>query len=643
MKKVNVPLVILSLIFSMIAWIVGEFLLSIIGKWPYILQMAIWGGQFFIWLIIAFYLSQLFFDGGYVTDFIKDYTATYWKYSLIFLGIIIIIAMLLQFLYMIVHVNEDRSIFNKPIRSPATVLLLDASQHMGNSDPNKDSIKSMTDFISNQDPSERLGVAIMNDDSIKWLLEIGIADSKDRVELSSDLDNLSFSGDADIQTLLLDGIDHIQKNINRCVGDRIIIFSDGDDVNNVNGVNVDLVVQKAKEADKGMYDDIPISTMGWYNPNELLENKSVGILIVSDISGSMSSSDPQYKSVSAIKDMVLNRDDFPLGIMLFNDDTTLINSYSNISSNPERIMESLNKVNFSGGTDIQGALEDAFSEIRSFQDNPDRNIIVLFSDGEASVDIGEIAEISRNMSINVNDDIPVYTAGYYPDSWTLGSSGEELLRDISAATGGLYNSIYSVSSFENIYNDAYKLESMHDEGRLLMTIALATGGLYNSTDLVPQYTSANTQGLQSTSYGSLLFDWPHLLKLRSPMISGLWAALHHILLAALFGSAIGLAMAIIVDDKRIIKGWIALQAVKSIIGATILELGLQAKFFPEPLARCLYAVCIGTIVIPYFMNEYADITNLNNYDENASLGAFQSNIVKDSKEPKKDEYYKIDN
>ena len=213
--------------------------------------------------------------------------------------------------------------------------------------------------------------------------------------------------------------------------------------------------------------------------------KFQGTMMVCDISGSMEGNDPNMDMAEAIVDYI---DTIPLreylGIILFNDGTTQLREYSPLKDETERReLKRLvrDEVSYWGGTDIDAALHDAFTEMRGIENPNWPGLIMLFSDGESDIDYNRLRRDSEGDSSNPRNAIPVNTIFFSP--WEY--SGGHMER-IAEETGGVYLYIgvgddastlreaFTLSRSELIINDRLHLIKYNtlDESRTPLKIIL---------------------------------------------------------------------------------------------------------------------------------------------------------------------------
>ncbi|MCD7949279.1 MAG: VWA domain-containing protein [Erysipelotrichaceae bacterium] len=267
-------------------------------------------------------------------------------------------------------------------------------------------------------------------------------------------------------------------------------------------------------------------------------------VFIIDNSGSMSTSDPDALRYAAIEDIISNKDNsFPYAIYSFSDSVTCIREVAAKSEG----LDEYEPIN-SGGTAIKGTLQQLLSDYKDgtltgLGDNPK---FLLLSDGYAT-DIGVFSNISSTLKDYVKNNITISTVG-------LGNTDDDLMQQIALDTGGVYIDI----------DDAKDLES-----------AMSTAITDTSDELYQRH----------------FFKYRHVLKLDT-----LYAFMH-IIFTAIIGMLISVLSLFATgrdNDKKIvfISG-----IVTSVIGALLLELGINAIGLPASVMTIIYLLLVGAVCI----------------------------------------------
>lgn len=164
------------------------------------------------------------------------------------------------------------------------------------------------------------------------------------------------------------------------------------------------------------------------------------IVLIVDISGSMLETDPEKKTVDAVKDFLMKIDDKQRSALFaFNSETKMLQPFSYLKSESERKQageEFEELLKFQGGTDIGLSLSTVIDYINS--ENTGRSTMaVLLSDGISEMDVKESVKPYQEKRIVIN------TVGLSQKQY----EGAKLLANISDSTGGTY---YSVNDAKNL-------------------------------------------------------------------------------------------------------------------------------------------------------------------------------------------------
>lgn len=173
------------------------------------------------------------------------------------------------------------------------------------------------------------------------------------------------------------------------------------------------------------------------------------IVLVLDVSGSMLETDPDEKTVTAVKEFLMNMNKSQRSsLFLFNDETSMIQPFTSFANDKER--ENAGKafeevIKFSGGTDIARSLAESIKYIDS-DNSGRRTMVVLLSDGISEVNVGETLQPFQNREIVIN------TVGLSREKY----EGAKLLSKISAQTGGQYYSVNDTDKLADTFQEIQK-------------------------------------------------------------------------------------------------------------------------------------------------------------------------------------------
>lgn len=189
------------------------------------------------------------------------------------------------------------------------------------------------------------------------------------------------------------------------------------------------------------------------------------IVLVLDVSGSMLDTDPEKKTVTAVKEFLMNMNKSQRSsLFLFNHETTMVQPFTSFTNDKER--ENAGKVlekaiQFTGGTDISLSLTDSMKYIDS-DNSSRRTMVVLLSDGISEVNVRETLQPFQEREIVIN------TVGLSREKY----EGAKLLSNISAQTGGQYYSVNDTDKLASTFQEIQK----NAEERLLISERTGSAG-----------------------------------------------------------------------------------------------------------------------------------------------------------------------
>lgn len=186
-----------------------------------------------------------------------------------------------------------------------------------------------------------------------------------------------------------------------------------------------------------------------------------GSVIVFDTSGSMQTSDAERAAIDSICSYI---DTIPdgekLGLTFYNTDVTVVREYTAINgtNERERLKETVRSIVYDGNTSTQAALMTALGQIEAAP-GAFPGIVLLFSDGQSSLNYNMIRSAARSNLDEYDRQIPVNTI-YYTDG--PGAGGYQMSR-IARDTGGHYMTAGSdvLRDVFNISRKSYKQESLN--------------------------------------------------------------------------------------------------------------------------------------------------------------------------------------
>lgn len=255
---------------------------------------------------------------------------------------------------------------------------------------------------------------------------------------------------------------------------------------------------------------------------EAVEPTSYVFLI--DGSGSMTDSDPRGLRYDAIDQVLADKaSDFPYMVYGFADDVSLLRDMRPVSAGAADLIGMS-----SGGTSIRGVLERVISDRKSgLWDGGDAPKVVLLSDG-LPTDFDRFSAISGILSEYARSGMSISTVG-------LDGADVSLMERIADRTGGVFVDIRDAS--------------------MLAEAMTSAASRYAADDLV------------TTRY-------------HSGRLGALWGVLRVVFLTVL-GTLIGLAAAVAYGQMDSLSLIAASSAVKSLVGALLLELCTSLFDLPD--------------------------------------------------------------
>lgn len=199
-------------------------------------------------------------------------------------------------------------------------------------------------------------------------------------------------------------------------------------------------------------------TFGWHDPIPYLKNNeckcketpsstNVDIALVIDSSGSMAWNDPINMRLDAAKLFIdLADPEDQIAIIDFAGSATIQQSLIKVGGNIQALKGAVNRIGASGGTNIGGGLRAGYNELDGVAAKPEHNkAALLLTDGE------------HGSGTHPSLVVPDYTAKGWPIH-SIGFTTEaepQLLKDISANTGGRYYHSPSDEDLQGIFIEIY--------------------------------------------------------------------------------------------------------------------------------------------------------------------------------------------
>lgn len=267
------------------------------------------------------------------------------------------------------------------------------------------------------------------------------------------------------------------------------------------------------------------------------------VVMVIDDSGSMMQSDPSDRRYEAAKNLVgqLKKDN-KVAIVTFSSEASVVQPLIPLSKagNRDKVMEAISSLKTTeGGTNISGALSEAMKVID--EEGADRGaMVILLSDGVSQFNT------ATELTDFVERGIKVNTIGLALDD----PSGANLLQDIAGRTGGQYYDVADANRLGEVFQQIY--DRLGDRSLL-------------------------TERSDETA------DSPYYAVVR-------------ILALMLLGTALGLGLGIVFDNRHLARGFSIGGVVSGLGAGLILEYGLNGDTVWDPMTRLLALLVLIAIL-----------------------------------------------
>lgn len=268
------------------------------------------------------------------------------------------------------------------------------------------------------------------------------------------------------------------------------------------------------------------------------------VVMVIDDSGSMQQSDPGNSRYAAAEALVQQMDkDNQVAVVTFSQDASVVQPLISLKSpeNREKVSAVIRSLQTTdGGTNISGALTEAMNVINSDGQTSRGAMVIMLSDGFSQFDT------SRELNEYVSRGIKVNTIGLALDD----QSGSRLLQDIASVTGGQYYDVTDADRLGDVFQQIY--DRLGDRTLL-------------------------TERSDATA------DSPYYAVVR-------------ILALILVGTALGIGLGIVFDNRHLAKsfgfgGWVS-----GLCAGLILEFGLSGQSFGDALIRLIALLVLAAII-----------------------------------------------
>lgn len=224
----------------------------------------------------------------------------------------------------------------------------------------------------------------------------------------------------------------------------------------------------------------------WVGKPIPVKNEGREILLVVDISNSMSEEDFQYKNkmysrLTAVKNVIDNfidkRTSDRIGLVLFGTQAYLQAPLTYDKQSVKEILWNADAGMAGNSTSIGDAVGVALKNLAESEGKPENKVIILLTDGENND--GSLS-LPQAIALAKEEGVKIYTIGAGSDSESfLGglfsipvNTGldEESLQALAEETKGNYFRAKDVNSLFQIYNEIDKLEPVTSEGRYVQEV-----------------------------------------------------------------------------------------------------------------------------------------------------------------------------
>ena len=224
----------------------------------------------------------------------------------------------------------------------------------------------------------------------------------------------------------------------------------------------------------------------WVGKPIPVKNEGREILLVVDISNSMSEDDFQYKNkmysrLTAVKNVIDNfidkRASDRIGLVLFGTQAYLQAPLTYDKQSVKEILWNADAGMAGNSTSIGDAVGVALKNLAESEGKPENKVIILLTDGENND--GSLS-LPQAIALAKEEGVKIYTIGAGSDSENFFGGlfsipvntglDEESLQALAEETKGNYFRAKDVNSLFQIYNEIDKLEPMTSEGRYVQEV-----------------------------------------------------------------------------------------------------------------------------------------------------------------------------
>ena len=224
----------------------------------------------------------------------------------------------------------------------------------------------------------------------------------------------------------------------------------------------------------------------WVGKPIPVKNEGREILLVVDISNSMSEEDFQYKNkmysrLTAVKNVIDNfidkRTSDRIGLVLFGTQAYLQAPLTYDKQSVKEILWNADAGMAGNSTSIGDAVGVALKNLAESEGKPENKVIILLTDGENND--GSLS-LPQAIALAKEEGVKIYTIGAGSDNENFFGGlfsipvntglDEESLQALAEETKGNYFRAKDVNSLFQIYNEIDKLEPMTSEGRYVQEV-----------------------------------------------------------------------------------------------------------------------------------------------------------------------------
>ncbi|RED34935.1 VWA domain-containing protein [Paenibacillus sp. VMFN-D1] len=221
-RKINLLLLLLSLIGGAAGYVIGEVVLHVWGSdLPRIVAIGLYLGILALCIGTGCLIAEMMSPRLNGPSWRQRYMGTSWKLLVpATLVLVFVLGLVLEFVY---EINPGHA---KPVKDIA--LVIDNSGSMGETDPDNDRYTAAKNLINRMDSDNRVAVMVFNDQTtlLQPFMKVKNKDAKNKV--ISEIDGLEATdGGTNISLALADTMKHIEETNDASRNTMVILLSDG--------------------------------------------------------------------------------------------------------------------------------------------------------------------------------------------------------------------------------------------------------------------------------------------------------------------------------------------------------------------------------------------------------------------------------